>query len=79
MNCHAPNRRHRSSGYATVVAFALVGLMILIVVGNLHVLANLRNEVDLIDQRQQKILEEKILAVDTNLPPATVPSNDGDG
>ncbi|MBT5709109.1 MAG: hypothetical protein HOI66_22545, partial [Verrucomicrobia bacterium] len=61
-----------ASGYATVAIFSIVALVMTLIMLNTRTLAQLKGEIQLIDQRQTEFLENKSTLIYTNLPPKTV-------
>jgi len=61
-----------SKGYATVAIFSIVALIVTLILLNTRTLAQLKREIQLIDQRQTELLANKSTLTHTNLPPKTV-------
>jgi hypothetical protein len=65
-------QKTEASGYATVAIFSIVALVMTLIMLNTRTLAQLKGEIQLIDQRQTEFLANKSTLTYTNLPPKTV-------
>ena len=52
MKLSLPNRRRTESGFLVIALFAIISIMLLYIGANLHVLAALKQDIRLIEQKQ---------------------------
>ncbi len=71
-------RRHHQNqrGFLVIALLALISIMLIYIAANLHVLASLKRDIRLLEQKQVQRLNRTFpspTAANTNSPPATVP------
>ena len=69
------NRRHDQGGFLVIALLAIITIMLIYIAANLHVLAALKRDIRLVEQKQVQRLNKSFPSATTNAAPAVAVTN----